>query len=262
MINDKYLSSDYIGTAREYIEEEIGGVPAMFIQGFCGNIHNYYMFGKPHHARITGSRFGEAAVLGLRSVIPVRCEPVDYLWRTIELPCRPMYTKEELNEAIQIRNEYMEELKYYEDAVWVAGINLPEFFTAEEKISSIKVQMEYLKEGLRIIGAGEIPRSSLEITLGVLRIGDMAAVLSPGENFAATGRDIRSKSPFIHTLICGDTNGLFGYIGNDEEIDRGGYETDTYWKMLYIDGFRLALAKGSSKHIIETSLELLRLISA
>ena len=77
-----------------------------------------------------------------------------------------------------------------------------------------------------------------------------------GEDFAITGKEIRERSPFPHTLICGDTNGIFGYIGNDEEIDRGGYETDTYWKML-IDGFQTTLAKGSSQRIIEKSIELL-----
>jgi hypothetical protein len=81
-------------------------------------------------------------------------------------------------------------------------------------------------------------------------VGDVAAFLSPGENFTATGRDIRDRSPFAHTLICGDTNGLFGYIGDDAEIDRGGYETDSYWKMLYIEGFRLALAKGTVQRIL------------
>jgi hypothetical protein len=69
-----------------------------------------------------------------------------------------------------------------------------------------------------------------------LWIGDVAAFVSPGENFTATGRDIRQQSPFVHMLICGDTNGLFGYIGDDAEIDRGGVETDSYWKMLVVDG--------------------------
>ena len=56
----------------------------------------------------------------------------------------------------------------------------------------------------------------------------------------------------MHTFVCGDTNGLFGYIGDDEEIDRGGYETDSFWTILYIDGFRLALAKGTVDRILDT----------
>ncbi len=65
------------------------------------------------------------------------------------------------------------------------------------------------------------------------------AVLSPGENFAETGIAIRRRSPFVHTLICGDVNGLFGNIFTDEDISRGGYAIDSYFEILAFDGFRL-----------------------
>ena len=86
--------------------------------------------------------------------------------------------------------------------------------------------------------------------IGII-VGDMAAALSPGENFTRTGARLRERSPFLHTLVCGDTNGNFGYIGDDAAIDQGGYETDGYWKMLYIDGFRLAPAKGTVERILQ-----------
>ena len=50
-----------------------------------------------------------------------------------------------------------------------------------------------------------------------MRIGDAAAVLSPGENFAETARQIRLRSPFVHTLICGDTNGLSDIFVHDRQ---------------------------------------------
>jgi len=53
-------------------------------------------------------------------------------------------------------------------------------------------------------------------------------------------------------------NGLFGYLGDDAEIDRGGYETDSFWKLLLLtDSLRLAPAKGSADRIIDTSTRLL-----
>jgi hypothetical protein len=88
-------------------------------------------------------------------------------------------------------------------------------------------------------------------------MGDVAAIISYGENFTQTGADIRHRSPFVHTLICGDSNGLWGYLGDDGEIDRAGYETDSYWKMLFLDGFRRAPAKGSAGQIIDTSVRML-----
>ena len=71
-----------------------------------------------------------------------------------------------------------------------------------------------------------------------------------------TGHNIRTRSPFNFTLVCGDINGLFGYVG-DDEIDRGGYETDSFWKMLYVDGFRLAPGKGTVQKIVSTVGEML-----
>jgi len=108
-----------------------------------------------------------------------------------------------------------------------------------------------------MLDANELARQTLDLPLGAVRIGDIGVALSAGENFTLTGHQIRSRSPFPITLICGDTNGMFGYIGDDDEIDRGGSETDAYWKMLYIDGFRLPPAKGAVDRIISTSVRLL-----
>ena len=155
-----------------------------------------------------------------------------------------MHTRAEIERALEARYAYIEELKTDPAAVWFCGINLPEQLAVEQRTAVVEIQISYLKEGLRILQAGETPPSTLGLTLGALRFGDVGAALSPGENFTATGMKVRNRSPFAHTLICGDTNGLLGYIGDDAEIDRGGYETDSFWKMLYVRGFRLALAKG------------------
>ena len=120
--------------------------------------------------------------------------------------------------------------------------------------------MKWIREGIRMLDAGETPRTRLPITLGAVRIGDVAAVFSPGENFTQTGMTVRLRSPFMHTLVCGDTNGMFCYIATDLEIDRGGSEPDRNWKTIVHDGFRLPPAKGSSDIIINTSVQLLKIL--
>ncbi len=249
MILDKWISPDWVGTARRLIEDALGGAPAMFVQGMCGDVNCYHIFGTPQQAKRTGEKLGRAAVKALPHLTPLRGAPLRYQWETIELSCRPMYTRHESEDAIAARRAFIDELQHDPVACWFCGINVPEFFSVEQKIAFVNVQIEYSEEGLRMLQAGDSPRMTLPITLGALRIGDLAAFMSPGENFTATGRDIRQRSPFAHTLICGDTNGLLGYIGDDAEIDRGGYETDSYWKMIYHDGFRLAPAKGSVSRI-------------
>jgi len=257
MINAKWISPDYVGTARQYIEDALGGVPVMFCQGTCGDVNCYHIFGTPDQARRTGAGLGKAAVEGLGTLIPARAEPLGFAYKTIELECQPMPAREQFEEALAERLAFIERVRSEDPAAtWVCGINLPDQMSPEDRIKIVEVQNAYLREGLRMLDAGEKPRSRLEITLGAVRIGDVGAFLSPGENFCETGLRIRARSPFVHTLVCGDTNGLFGYIGTDQEIDRGGYETDSFWKMLYVDGFRLPPAKGTADRIVETAVGL------
>lgn len=258
MINDIMISPDWVGTARACIEEAIGVAPAMYGQGFCGDVNCHHIFGTPAQAKRTGARLGKAAVEALSTLVPVRSEPMLSEFKSIELQCQPMPSRAEFERQLAARQAFVDELKHDTAATWFCGINAPDQFNPEQKTAFVEVQMKYLREGIRMLDAGELPRTSLPITLGAVRIGDVAAVLSPGENFTEVGREIRTRSPFAHTLVCGDTNGLFGYIGTDAEIDRGGYETDSYWKMLYIDGFRLPLANGTADRIIRCCLELLQ----
>ena len=262
MINNKYVSPDWVGNARMHVERTVAGAPAMFVQGMCGDVNCRYIFGTPKQARRNGDLLGRAAADAMKHLIPVREVPFDLKWQTRELACRPMYTRPELEQAITTRENFIEELEDDPAATWLCGINIPEQMTPEGKAAFVQVQISYLKEGMRLLDTKEPVRTKLPVTLGAMRLGDLAIVLSPGENFTATGRDIRNQSPFSHTLICGDTNGLFGYIGDDSEIDRGGYETDSYWKMLYIDGFRLALAKGATDTIHRTYVRMLKQLSS
>lgn len=257
ILDNTMVSPDYVGTARARIEESSDGAPAMFIQGFCGDVHNYYMFCGPAQARLLGNRLADAVRIGLNHLVPIRTMPLRCEWRTIELQCRSMYTKQELEHAIAIRRAFQREVDEYPHACWVGGQNVPEFYNADQKKRFAEVIMRYCEEGLRILAAGESVRNTLALTVGAVRIGDLYVVLSPGENFTETARYIREHAPHSHTMICGDTNGLFGYIGTDEEIDRGGSETDTYWKMTHRDGFRLAPAKGSAQRLAGACLGLL-----
>ena len=106
--------------------------------------------------------------------------------------------------------------------------------------------------------AGEQPRKSLSVNLAAVRIGDVGAVLTPGENFAMTALWIRQRSPFAHTLVCQDTNGVFGYMGTDDEIDRGGAETYAAWHRSDYQGLCTPPAKGSAQRVADNCIDMLR----
>ncbi|MDP6450693.1 MAG: hypothetical protein QF773_07745 [Lentisphaeria bacterium] len=258
MINDKYISPDWVGSARSEIEAALDGVPAMFVQGFCGDVNCYHIFGTPAQAKATGMQLGQAAVQALPTLIPARSTPFSFTGETIAVECRPMWTRAEVETALEKRCAFIDGLDADPGATWFDGINFPEQMLPEHRKIGVKVQTDYLHEAMRRIDAGEPGPEQLPFLIGAVRIGDVAAVLAHGENFSATGRKIRQRSPFVHTLICGDTNGLFGYLGDDAEIDRGGYGTYSFWLMFYSASFRLPPAKGSADRVIDTSVRLLQ----
>ena len=260
LIQNNHVSPDWVGMARQTIEDSIAGAPAMFLQGFCGDVHPRHMFGTPQQADRLGKRLGRAAVEAMPTLVPVRSEPFAYAWKTVDLECQPMPSRRHCEEQIARRQEFIDELLQHDpQATWCCGFNLPDpgRFTQEERAETAGLTVDYYREAIRMIDAGENPRRSLSVPLAAVRIGDLAAALSPGENFALSGLNIRTRSPFVHTLVCGDTNGLFGYIGTDDEIDRGGFETDFFWKILAFEGLRLAPAKGSAQRIVNTAVGLL-----
>ena len=64
-------------------------------------------------------------------------------------------------------------------------MNLPEVLTGEARAALLEYRLDYLREGIRLLDAGQTPRATLDFTFGALRIGDVAAILAPGECLVA-----------------------------------------------------------------------------
>jgi hypothetical protein len=67
----------------------------------------------------------------------------------------------------------------------------------------------------------------VRLEVAVLRIGDMAMVLTNGEMFAEIGAAIKKASPFKVTMFCGYGNRAgAGYMPIKSEYPFGSYEVD------------------------------------
>lgn len=87
-----------------------------------------------------------------------------------------------------------------------------------------------------------------EVEVQVIALGgDVAWVSLPGEIFVELGLEIKSKSPFRHTVIAELANGAIGYIPNEKAFDEGNYEPVS-----------ARCAKGSGEKLVETAIRLLR----
>ena len=174
--------------------------------------------------------------------------------------CQPMPSREDFERQNADLEQFVDRLRKDPRLTFGCGLNLPEHFTTDKKIAMLAHKFEYLRTGLSLLEQGGTAPQEMPFTFGALRIGDVGAILSPGENFAETGIRLRALSPFVHTLVCGDINGLFGNIFTDYEIDHGGCAVDAYYEILALDGFRLPPAKGTVQQFLREALALLGLL--
>lgn len=70
--------------------------------------------------------------------------------------------------------------------------------------------------------------TEVSMPLQVFRIGDLAVAGWPGEIFAASGLELKRRSPVKPLFNIGLANGWFGYIPPPEQFKYGAYET---WRM-------------------------------
>ena len=66
-------------------------------------------------------------------------------------------------------------------------------------------------------------KRALDGTIQVIMIGDLAIAAFPGETFAASGMDVKRRSPFPHTLFCGCSNGCLTYIPTRDAYPEEGW---------------------------------------
>ena len=70
--------------------------------------------------------------------------------------------------------------------------------------------------------------AQVSMPMQVFRIGNLAIAAWPGEIFAASGLDLKGRSPLKPVFNVGLANGWYGYIPPPEQFRYGAYET---WRM-------------------------------
>ena len=67
----------------------------------------------------------------------------------------------------------------------------------------------------------------VQLEVQILRLGEVAMVAMPGEQFAEIGEAIKKASPFAYTMYAGYSSGAGGgYMPTDAEYAFGGYEVE------------------------------------
>jgi hypothetical protein len=93
--------------------------------------------------------------------------------------------------------------------------------------SALKPGLEWPPELARYSRVEDSGRVLVRLPIRVLRLNDAVIWSAPVELFSEIAIDIRSRSPFPHTLYVGYTNGWFGYLPTARGFAEGGYEPQT-----------------------------------
>ncbi len=259
---NQLISPDWIGSMRNTVEASLPGATCLYFQGAAGNqgpIEGYS--GDVEVAHRLGRILGhEASALALR-ISTVKREPVfegyvestalqakqpyrvsgprdatlRFASKVIDLP-RRTYTKADIVRMETLTADAQKKMA----AVEKAGGSQWEKSQAAARYRRWADLLERYKQ--------PVSSEPVKLEIAVLRIGDMAMVLTNGELFAEIGAAVKKASPFEVTFFCGygsHTGG--GYMPTTAEYPFGSYE---------VDG--TSYGPGSSEKVITEATALLK----
>ena len=208
VIGGEYISADWPGFTRTYVEQDIPGVSAIFFTG-CQGDSNHVDFFKPKGERIKfGDRYRHSMYMGRMVADAVKsiwesCEPL--CDEGIFAECTVLYNKTNL-EGI---DEYAKYRAWYDDH--------------EAGRLSYNPHITELAYASRIIRLREAPIFH-PVPLSMIGVGGLIFVGFGGEAFTAYGAAMRSLAPekFVVCAVC--ANGYEGYFPTEEAFAQGGYE--------------------------------------
>jgi hypothetical protein len=261
---NEVVSPDWIGSMRNTVEASLPGSTCLYFQGAAGNqgpIEGYS--GDLELAHRLGTILGhEATALALR-VSTVRREPqfegyvestalqakqpyrvlgprgatLKYVSRVLDLP-RRTYTKDDIDRMTRLTADADRKLA----AVQQAGGSVWEQSQAAARRRRWADLLERYKR--------PVDPAPVKLEVAILRIGDMAMVLTNGELFAEIGAAIKKASPFQLTMFCGYGNHTGGgYMPTRPEYAFGSYE---------VDG--TSYGPGSAEKVVEGAIALFKLV--
>jgi hypothetical protein len=261
---NQYISPDWIGHMRNTVEDAVSGSTCLFFQGATGNQGPIEGgSGDLNVARRLGTILGhEAAALALRTetvqreprfegyvqstalaakqpwrVLGPRDGTLKFALKTLDLPPR-RYTSEEIAWAARLAQDAakkMENAKQAGASEW-------------ERYQAAARHRRYTD----LLKKFESPFDPAPVRhdVAVLRVGETALVLTPGELFAEIGAAVKKQSPFPVTMFCAYGSGEGdGYMPVESEYALGGYEVHNS-----------PYGVGAAEKLIEETAALLRAV--
>lgn len=277
-LGPKYLkwSSDYVGPARGLIENTFGCL-SLFLQANAGDIDPISGIGADednseaknriglmlggevvkvcsnlYTNTIRGPRriFGMLAKASVYPRVPVPDEkpyPIAARQAPVEMKLEEYPALEQARELERRCLDDLEQAK--RDGASQAKLNV-----AQRYVYCARALVDRVANGRK---------RALDASIQAITIGDLAIAAFPGETFAATGMDVKRRSPFADTLFLGYSNGCLTYIPTRDAYPEQGWSFFRRYHipdMLFLQSYAVgsALVPGTAEMIAGRTAQLLR----
>jgi putative membrane-bound dehydrogenase-like protein len=209
-------SPGFYGLAAQELTDELGA-PVTFFSGAAGSTHNLDLDCEQMVQRIK-STFTETLEAG----VPMSTGRLAAIRRQFPYTVRLFDEQAEDRKVVEYCRKYA---PAHEDAI----VNV--FRESRRKLKTQQGQERNL-------------------WLQVLQVGDVCLVAVPAEFFTVLGMEIKRRSPFPNTFVCGLSNDYVGYLPNRAGFDLGGYQT---WM-----GLHSFAEIGTGEAVVEQCVEMLQ----
>lgn len=267
-------STDFPGPARDIIERSLGGL-AIFLQSCGGNINPRVGIGYEIDCRDAKNRVGYelgGEVLKVAASIRTHLQagkrrPLGNVpnilfrpWQPVEGDsCTYLGAVEEIIKLEFIELPTIEEAEAIRKE-WQHTLAQRKADAAQEW--EIRVASKFAEWAEKLVEAVHDGHPTLDVVTQAFRINDIVLTGINMEVFFETGLDIKSRSPFDHTLVLGYSNGSVGYLPRSEDYPPGGWKFDESYAVpdLLFQAYTLpvALHPGSEQLVVERVSSLLR----
>ncbi len=271
-------SPDYVGPARRLVEGSLECL-SLFLQANAGDIDPITGIGADdddsdaknrlglilggevlkvssnlYTDTIRGPRiiFGMLAKASAYPRVPVVEEP-EYSIAGHEIPIElPMLDYPTLAQARELERKCVEDLAGARET----GARQAKLNVAQRYVYCARVLLDRVENNRK---------RALDATIQAITIGDLAIATFPGETFAASGMEVRRRSPFPETLFCGYSNGCLTYIPTRDAYPEDGWSFFRRYHipdMLFLQSYGVgsALAPGAAEMVVDKTVHLLRRI--
>jgi hypothetical protein len=234
---NRLITPDYPGAMKRMVEQALGG-KCFFLQGSAGDQGPMQGFqADPKVYRDFGAVLGhEAAKVALalntlpstvkfREIVPSGAPLGQYDSEFATRPGLPLRVVEKeiqvpLREGLPERKTALEKLEHWKERLRAARERADEPSITEAIYMARRADIQ-LRMADDFGG-----KTSAGVRAHFITFGDFAVIGCNIEPFCEIGMEVKKRSPFPVTFMCGYTNGRMAYMATAEEWPKGGYEVE------------------------------------